>query len=96
VLGGRKQEDENPFGGLGGSSLTPAPVDGTGQETVRDEEDDFPDPTPSRANVVEALAIADDETDVDIAGYYVQRAIAETLLLIHDQMADGRSGSSQT
>jgi hypothetical protein len=41
-----------------------------------------------RANVLAALAIADDETDLDLAGYDVQRAIAEPLLLVTDRLAD--------
>jgi hypothetical protein len=45
--------------------------------TIRDESadqdsDDFPKPSPSRANVLAALAIADDETNLDLSGYYVQ------------------------
>ena len=39
------------------------------------------------------LAIADDETDVEEAGYYVQRAIAESLLLLVDLLAGERSRS---
>jgi hypothetical protein len=52
-----------------------------------DDEDEFPDPSPSRANVLATLAIADDETDLEMPNYYVQRAIGESLLLLADHFA---------
>jgi hypothetical protein len=75
----RKEQDEEPLASLGGISVTPTPSVQTQQE-----EDDFPEPSPSRANVLAALAIADDEADLDMANYYVQRAIGESLLLLFD------------
>jgi hypothetical protein len=42
-------------------------------------------PVPSRENVIEFLNEADHEDELDQATYWVQRAIAETLLLLHDQ-----------
>ncbi len=41
--------------------------------------------TPSRGNVLAALAIAADETDLEMANYYVQHAISESLLLLVDR-----------
>ena len=40
---------------------------------IDENEDDFPEPSPSRANVLAALAIADDETDLEMATYYGSR-----------------------
>ena len=90
VLGcrGGVETTSTPFAGLGdaqlgisvGTAPTPKPDDGN--------EDEFPEPTPSRANVLAALAIADDETDLDMANYYVQRAIAESLLLVFDRLTE--------
>jgi hypothetical protein len=88
----RKDREEDVFAGLGGeSSLKPVPSSGRG-EGDGDELDEFPDTSPSRANVLAMLAIADEETDLDQAEYYVRRAIAEELLLICDGLAD-RSGN---
>jgi hypothetical protein len=79
----RSQPEEDPFAALtSGSSLTPTPT----TDEVEDK-DDFPEPSPSRANVLAALAIADDETDLEMANYYVQRAIGESLLLLVDHFA---------
>jgi hypothetical protein len=95
----RRPPDEDPFAGLGGSSLTPRPAGSEGDPSEHDPSGDepetvnFPEPTPSRANVLAMLAVADDETDVVIAGYYVQRAIAESLLLIADRLDGGRGDS---
>jgi hypothetical protein len=50
-----------------------------------DTESDANHPVPSRENVVEFLHEADIETDLEQAGYWVQRAIAETLLLLRDE-----------
>jgi hypothetical protein len=50
-----------------------------------DTDSDANHPVPSRDNVVEFLHEADIEDDLEQAGYWVQRAIAETLLLLHDQ-----------
>jgi hypothetical protein len=50
-----------------------------------DTESDANHPVPSRENVVEFLHEADVETDLEQAGYWVQRAIAETLLLLRDE-----------
>jgi hypothetical protein len=82
----RRRDEEGPFAGLGDSSL-PAP-EPLGADSAEEDSDDFPEPSPSRANVLAAMAIADDETDLDMAGYYVQRAIAEALLLVTDRLAD--------
>jgi hypothetical protein len=59
----------------------------TGAETRQpgDTESDASHPVPSRDNVVEFLREADLEDDLEQAGYWVQRAIAETLLLINDK-----------
>lgn len=57
---------------------------------IDENQDDFPEPSPSRANVRAALAIADDETDLEMATYYVQRAIAESLLIAVDLLAAHR------
>ncbi len=78
-----RRNEEDPFSGIGDSTLTSQPVS---EESA--DEDVFPDPSPSRANVLAALAIADDEEDLELADYYVQRAIAESLLLIVDGFAD--------
>jgi hypothetical protein len=48
-------------------------------------ESDATHPVPSRENVIEFLHEADHEDELDQATYWVQRAIAETLLLMHDQ-----------
>jgi hypothetical protein len=87
----RRKEEEQPFAGLGDSSLASSP----GSEDAEGQ-DEFPEPSPSRANVCAALAIADDETDLDMAGYYVQRAIAESLLLVVDLLADPRTRSPES
>ena len=50
-----------------------------------DTDSDANFPVPSRENVLEFLREADIEEDLEQAGYWVQRAIAETLLLINDQ-----------
>jgi hypothetical protein len=50
-----------------------------------DTESDASHPIPSRENVLEFLHEADIEDDLEQAGYWVQRAIAETLLLLHDK-----------
>jgi hypothetical protein len=50
-----------------------------------DTESDANHPVPSRDNVLEFLHEADVEDDLEQAGYWVQRAIAETLLLLHDK-----------
>ena len=50
-----------------------------------DDDSDASHPVPSRDNVVEFLREADLEEDLEQAGYWVQRAIAETLLLLHDK-----------
>jgi hypothetical protein len=77
----RSQPDEDPFAALNsGGSLIPIPAE-------EDDVDDFSDPSPSRANVLAALAIADEETDLEMANYYVQRAIGESLLLLVDRFA---------
>jgi hypothetical protein len=86
---GRDEEDD-PFAALGSSSLGPTPAN-----EADDDEDDFPDPSPSRSNVLAALAIADDETDLDMATYYVQRAIAESLLMAIDLLASQRDQPPQ-
>jgi hypothetical protein len=78
----RRREEDQPFARLGDASPT-VPV-----EQAQDAEDDFPKPPPHRANVLAALAIADDETDLDMASYYDQRAIAESLLLVADRLTD--------
>jgi hypothetical protein len=52
-----------------------------------EDEDEFPEASPSRANVLTALAIADEETDLDMATHYVQRAIGESWLLLVDLLA---------
>ncbi len=78
----RRREEDNPFAGLDDSSLRPRPASDQEAELEDDGTVDFPEPTPSRANALQMLALADDETDVVIAGYYVQRAIAESLMLI--------------
>ena len=57
---------------------TPAPADA-------DAESDATHPVPSRENVIEFLHEADHEDELDQASYWVQRAIAETLLLLHDK-----------
>lgn len=75
----RRKEQEDPLTALGGISVTPPP-----SVQTHEEEDDFPEPSPSRANVLAALAIADDEADLDMANYFVQRAIGESLLLLFD------------
>ena len=79
----RRRDDEQPFAGLGDSSPTFST-----QHAHAQDQDDFPKPSPNRANVLAALAIADDDTDLDMASYYVQRAIAESLLLVVDRLAD--------
>lgn len=79
---GRKQEDEDPFAALRGGSVTPDPA----THAVGDV-DELPAPTPNRANVLAALAMADEETDLDMAAYYVQRAIGESHLLLVDLLA---------
>jgi hypothetical protein len=84
VVRRRRHDDEDPFAPLEGSAVSPTP-------SADDDEDVFPETSPSRANVLAALAIADDETDLDQAAYYVQRAIAEALLLIVD-LLPGRQG----
>jgi hypothetical protein len=78
----RRREEEQSFAGLGDVSPT------FRAEQAQGGEDDFPKPSPHRANVLAALAIADDETDLEMAGYYVQRAIAESLLLVADRLSD--------
>jgi hypothetical protein len=50
-------------------------------------ESDASHPVPSRENVLEFLHEADHEEELDQAMYWVQRALAETLLLMHDQRA---------
>ena len=58
------------------------------EEEVRqpgDTDSDATHPVPSRDNVLEFLHEADLEDDLEQAGYWVQRAIAETLLLLHDK-----------
>jgi hypothetical protein len=64
------------------------------EDTEKERQDDAPEgesdanhPVPSRENVVDFLGEADREEDLDQAGYWVQRALAETMLLIHDQRA---------
>lgn len=52
-----------------------------------DTESDATHPVPSRENVIEFLHEADHEDELDQATYWVHRAIAETLLLLHDQRA---------
>ena len=84
----RRKDEEHPFAGLGDRSMTSSAA----SEDAEDE-DEFLEPSPSRANVREALAIADDETDLEMAGYYVQRAIAESLLLVVDLLTDLRPRS---
>ncbi len=79
----RRREEEQMFAGLGDS---PPPATSSADDAG---DDDFPEPSPNRANVLAALAIADDETDLDMAAYYVQRAIAEALLLVADRLAGG-------
>jgi phosphoglycolate phosphatase-like HAD superfamily hydrolase len=83
----RRKDAEQPFAGLGDSSPT-------FRTEHAQEQDDFPKPSPNRANVLAALAIADDETDLDMSGYYVQRAIAESLLLVVDRLADLQAPSA--
>ncbi|MGO9960403.1 MAG: hypothetical protein ACLP50_31245 [Solirubrobacteraceae bacterium] len=83
----RRREEEQPFAGLSSGS-PPAPGPPSALDAA---DDDFPEPSPNRANVLAALAIADDETDLDLAGYYVQRAIAESLLLVVDRLGDPRT-----
>jgi hypothetical protein len=78
----RRREEDQPFAGLGDASPT------VRVEQAQDAEDDFPKPSPHRANVLAALAIADDKTDLDMASYYVQRTIAESLLLVADRLTD--------
>jgi hypothetical protein len=85
----RKQDDEDPFAALGEGSVTPPPT----LEEAEDD-DDFPEPSPSRANVLAALAIADDETDLEMANYYVQRAIGESCLLLVDLLTSRQSPPS--
>jgi hypothetical protein len=77
----RRREEDQPFAGLGDGST------GLRAEPAPDE-DEFPKPSPHRANVLAALAIADETSDLDLAGYYVQRAIAESLLLVVDRLTD--------
>jgi hypothetical protein len=89
----RRREEEQPFAGLGDSS-PPAPGPPSAEDV--EDDDDFPALSPSRANVLAALAIADDEPDLDLAGYYVQRAIAESLLLVVDRLADPRAPSPES
>lgn len=48
-------------------------------------ESDATHPVPSRENVIEFLQEADHEDELDQATYWVHRAIAETLLLMHDR-----------
>ena len=86
----RKQDEEDPFAALRDGSGTSEPAV-AGVEDV----DELPEPSPSRANVLAALAIADDETDLEMATYYVQRAIGESCLLLVDLLAD-RLGSRPT
>lgn len=64
--------------------------DDTDPETTASagEDSDATHPVPSRENVIEFLHEADHEDELDQATYWVHRAIAETLLLLHDQ---GRS-----
>lgn len=57
-------------------------------EPETDTDSDATHPVPSRENVIEFLHEADHEDELDQATYWVHRAIAETLLLLHDQ---GRS-----
>jgi hypothetical protein len=77
------QPHDDPFAALASdSSLTPTP-----KADHQGDEDDFPEPSPSRANVLAALNIADEETDLEMANYYVHRAIGEALLLLVDQNA---------
>jgi hypothetical protein len=82
----RNDEDDNPLGALGGSLLAPTPA-----SEDNEDENDFPEPAPSRASVLAALAIADDETDLEKATYYVQRAIAESLLIATHLLAAHRT-----
>jgi hypothetical protein len=82
----RRQPEDDPFAPLRTESSLTSPTN----EEVEDE-DDFPEPSPSRANVLAALAIADDETDLEMASYYVHRAIGESLLLLVDQLAAGQA-----
>jgi hypothetical protein len=86
-----KDDEDDLFGGL--THAAPA-ADPPGGEDEGEDEDHFPDSSPSRANVVAALAIADDETDLKTATYYVQRAIAESLLLAIDLLAERGNPSS--
>ena len=85
----RERDNEDPFASLGERSVSPDP----GLEDD-DDEDDFPEPSPSRANVLAALAIADDTTDLELANYYVQRAIGESCLLLVDVLVAQRSPPS--
>ena len=50
-----------------------------------DAESDATHPVPGRENIIEFLHEADHEDELDQATYWVHRAIAETLLLLHDQ-----------
>ncbi len=59
-------------------------------EAGGEEESDARHPVPSRENVIEFLQEADHEDDLDQAGYWVQRALAETLLLMYDGRASER------
>ncbi len=88
----RRRNEEDPFAGLGDAPLNITTGSLPAGEEV--EEDDFPDPTPSRANVLAALAIADDETDLEMANYYVQRAVAESVLLVLDRLTGGGAAST--
>jgi hypothetical protein len=77
----RRHKEQGLFSSLDEASPTPAPAS---PEEL--DEDEIPDPSPSRANVLAMLSIADEEDDLEMAGYYVQRAIAESLLLIVDSL----------
>jgi hypothetical protein len=59
-------------------------------EAGGEDESDARHPVPSRENVIEFLHEADHEEDLDQAGYWVHRAVAETLLLIHDTRTSER------
>ena len=82
----RSPKEDDPFAALSGESSL---ISNPGTEGA-EVEDDFSEPSPSRANVLAALAIADDAADLDIANYYVQRAIGESLLLLVDHLASRR------
>ncbi len=86
----RSDEHDDPFAALGSSSAAPTPA-----REPDEDEDDFPEPSPSRTNVLAALAIADDESDLDLATYYVERAIAESLLIAIDLLATQRNQPPQ-